>query len=240
MRIGVFDSGVGGLTVLNYLINKYPNNEYIYFGDTKNNPYGNKSVEQLEVLSSNIINFLISKKVELIVIACGTVSSNVATILRNKYNIRIVDIISPVINYINNSKYNKIGVIATEATVNSKVFNKITKDTKSVACKEFVPLIENNNYEELDKYIDIYLNDLMDRDLIVLGCTHYPIIKDKIKKYLGSNIKLLDMSECLPQINSTGNKKIELHFSILNNSIKNNIEKILDTKDYSVKENDLK
>ena len=89
MRIGVFDSGIGGLTVLKKLIKKYPNNEYIYYGDTKNIPFGDKSLDELKFISSNIIEFLISKKVDVIVIACGTVSSNLAEYLRNKYSIPI-------------------------------------------------------------------------------------------------------------------------------------------------------
>ena len=228
MRIGLFDSGVGGLTVLNGLASKYPNNEYIYFGDTKNNPYGGKSIEQLEKLSCDIIDFLISKKVDLIVIACGTISSNLSNVLKNKYKIKIIDIISPVISFLNNCNYEKIGVIATEATVNSNSFVNINKNIKLVACKQFVPIIENNNYDILDKYIDIYLKDLKDRDLIVLGCTHYPIIKDEIINYLGKNIKLLDMCECLPSISNNGNKrKVELYFSKLDNNILNNINSIV-------------
>lgn len=239
MKIGMFDSGVGGLTVLNNLVKKYPNNEYIYFGDIKNNPYGNKTVEELEILSSNIIEFLISKQVDMIVIACGTVSSNLGSILKNKYNIKIVDIISPVIEYINNSNYNKIGVIATDATAKSKAFNNINKDIKLVGCKEFVPIIENNNYENLDTYIDLYLKDLKDRDLIVLGCTHYPIIKDRINKYLGDNIKLLDMSECLPKIGNSGNSSVELYFSDINEYTINIINNILDITDYKITKNDI-
>ena len=239
MRIGVFDSGVGGLTVLNRLVSKYPNNEYIYFGDIKNNPYGNKSVDELEKLSSNIIDFLISKKVELIVIACGTVSSNLGSILKNKYNIKIVDIISPVIEYINNNNYNNVGVIATEATAKSQAFANINKDIKLVGCKEFVPIIESNNYNNLDYYIELYLKDLKDRELIVLGCTHYPIIKDRISKYLGENIKLLDMGECLPQIENRGNGTVELHFSYMNESTENIISNILEIKDYKIIKNDV-
>lgn len=239
MKIGMFDSGVGGLTVLNNLVKKYPNNEYIYFGDIKNNPYGNKTVEELEKLSSNIIEFLINKQVDMIVIACGTVSSNLGNILKNKYNTKIVDIISPVIEYINNSNYNKIGVIATDATARSQAFNNINKDIKLVGCKEFVPIIESNNYENLDKYIDLYLKDLKDRDLIVLGCTHYPIIKDRISKYLGDNIKLLDMSECLSEIENSGNSNVELYFSDINESTINIINNILDIKDYKIIKNDI-
>ena len=100
MRVGVFDSGVGGLTVLNKLVSKYPKNDYIYFGDTINIPYGEKDIDTLFNLSSKIIEYLISKKVELIVIACGTVSSNCYEKLKSTYNIPIIDIISPTINYV--------------------------------------------------------------------------------------------------------------------------------------------
>ena len=227
MKIGVFDSGIGGLTVLNKLIEKYPNNEYIYYGDTKNIPYGNKSIEQLKELSSNIINFLIEKKVDLIVIACGTVSSNLSDYLKQKYNIKIIDIISPVINYLNNCDYNKIGVIATQSTINSNIFNNINKDIKQVACPKLVPLIENNNINELKKTFDEYLIDLYDRDLIVLGCTHYPIIKDYINEYFNNEIDLLDMSECIDNIESIGNKSIDLYFSKLDYNIINNVKSII-------------
>jgi len=239
MKIGMFDSGVGGLTVLNNLVKKYPNNEYIYFGDIKNNPYGNKTVEELEKLSSNIIEFLISKQVDMIVIACGTVSSNLGSVLKNKYNVKIVDIISPVIEYINSSNYNKIGVIATDATAKSKAFNNINKDIKLVGCKEFVPIIESNNYENLDTYIDLYLKDLKDRDLVVLGCTHYPIIKNRISKYLGNNIKLLDMSECLPQIENNDCSNVALYFSDINESTIKIVNNILDITDYKIIKNDI-
>ena len=206
MKIGLFDSGLGGLTVLKRLIEKYPNNEYVYFGDTKNNPYGNKTKEELLVLSTKIINFLTSKNVDLIIIACGTVSSNIYINLKDKYNIPIIDIITPTINYLNNSNYKKIGVLATQGTTNTKIFsNNINKDVKEIACPNFVPLIENNDFSNLNNYIEVCLNELKDRDIIVLGCTHYPIIKDRISNYLNDSIKLLDMSECL-QIEEKNNK----------------------------------
>ena len=228
MKIGVFDSGIGGLTVLKRLIDKYPNNEYIYYGDTKNIPYGDKSIDELKVLASNIVEFLISKNVDMIVIACGTVSSNLSNYLKEKYNIKIVDIISPVINYLNNSEYEKIGVIATNATINSKVFSKsLNKDIKEVACPMFVPLIESNNLCELEKYLDNYLNDIKDRDIIVLGCTHYPIIKDEINKYLNNNVRLLDMAECISNITNEGKASIELYFSELYDKLIDNIKIIL-------------
>ena len=231
MKIGVFDSGIGGLTVLKRLIDKYPNNEYIYYGDTKNIPYGDKSIEELKILSRNIIDFLIKKEVDLIIIACGTISSNLATYLKEKYNIKIIDIISPVIDYINKSKYDKIGVIATQATINSKIFsNKLNKKVKEVACPKFVPLIESNNLDELKNCFNTYLDNLKDCDLIVLGCTHYPIIKYEISKYLNNNIKLLDMSECISDISNDGIKKVDLYFSKLDGKIISNVNYIINDK----------
>lgn len=234
LKIGVFDSGVGGLTVLKRLIDNYPNNEYIYYGDTKNIPYGDKSLDELKLLATNIMDFLLKKEVDLIIIACGTISSNLSNYLKDKYNIKIIDIISPVINYLNNSNYEKIGVIATEATINSKIFSKsVNKDIKEVACKEFVPLIESNNLIELKKYFSVYLDNLKDRHLIVLGCTHYPIIKKEIKEYL-NNVKLLDMSECLKDISNDGKNKIDLYFSKLDERIIQNINNILNNLHYSI------
>lgn len=231
MRIGIFDSGIGGLTVLKKLIEKYPNNEYIYYGDTKNVPYGDKSVDKLEILSSNIVEFLMQKKVDLIIIACGTISSNLSNYLKEKYNIRIIDIISPVITYLNNSNYEKIGVIATQATINSNIFsNNINKNIKEIACPMFVPLIENNDEKKMKYYLGKYLNNLKDRELIVLGCTHYPLIKEEINEYLGNDVKLLDMSECISSITNNGINKVELYFSKLNDTIINNINKIMKTK----------
>lgn len=241
MKVGVFDSGIGGLTVLKRLIDKFPNNEYIYCGDTKNIPYGDKSIEELKILASSIIDFLMKEQVDMIVIACGTVSSNLSSYLKEKYNIKIIDIISPVINYLNNCKYKKIGVIATQATKNSGVFSKnIKKEIKEVACPKFVPLIESNSLNELKNYFKTYLDDLKDSDLIVLGCTHYPIIKDYISKYFGNNIRLLDMSECIDDMPNEGISKVDLYFSKLDDDIINNIKKILNVEKYNIVKNDFK
>ena len=108
MKIGIFDSGIGGLTVLAELIKKYPNNKYYYFGDNINAPYGTKSKEELLKLSNKIINFLNKKDVDLIIVACGTISSNVFDKLPK--DTKIYDVISPTIDYINNSNYENIKI----------------------------------------------------------------------------------------------------------------------------------
>src|SRR5574344_1025860 len=97
MRVGIFDSGLGGLTILKKLIDEKPNNEYIYYGDTMNLPYGNKSMEELLSISDSIIKFLINEKVDIILIACGTISSSIYDNIKDNYNIKIVDIIIPIV-----------------------------------------------------------------------------------------------------------------------------------------------
>ena len=239
MRIGVFDSGIGGLTVLKNLYQHYPNNEYIYFGDTLNLPYGNKTCEELNKLSELDVEFLLSKEVDIIVIACGTISSNCINYLKNRYNIPIYDIISPVINYLNNSSYNNIGIIATNATINSGVFkNNVNKIVYEIKTPLFVPIIENNKLNELDNAIDSYLCEYKDKiDILVLGCTHYPIIKDNISRYLNNKVILLDMSDLLlDKFNNNSSSDITIYFSKLNSTILNNTKRILDIENLKIYE----
>ncbi len=231
MKIGIFDSGIGGINVLSSLIKKYPNNEYIFLGDTKNLPYGNKTKEELIKLASNCIDFLISKNVDIIIIACGTISSTCFTELQKKYSIPLYDIISPTIKYLKNISYNNIGVIATKKTIESNIFNIKNKNILMKSTPSFVPIIENNRVYEEQKNI---VNELMcfrKFDLLVLGCTHYPCLKELIEKEL--NIKTLNMGECLVNdLELPNNKKssIKLYFSEINDNLIDNINKIINEK----------
>lgn len=239
MRVGIFDSGIGGLTVLRNLYHHYPNNEYIYYGDTLNLPYGNKTKEELIKLSSSDIEFLLSKKVDIIIIACGTVSSNCIDYLKNKYNIPIYDIISPTIKFLNNSSYNNIGIIATNATIDSHIFkNNLNKTVYEIKTPDFVPIIENNQKENIDKTIDKYLKDYKNKiDILVLGCTHYPIIKDNLNKYFNNKIDLLDMSELLlDKLKDNNTSSINIYFSKLNDTTINNTKNILGIENLSIYE----
>ena len=213
MKIGVFDSGIGGLTVLKKLINKYPNCEYIYYGDNKNIPFGDKSIDELKTIATNIIDFLISKDVDVIVIACGTISSNLLGYLHEKYDIPIYDIISGVVNYLNSSDYENISVFCTQRTKDSKIFEKrINKNVDVIGCSNLADLIELNDLNSIELYIKEKINNLKNKDAIVLGCTHYPLIIDIIKKY--TDIPILDMADYL-NLNSIKNTKynLELYFS---------------------------
>lgn len=228
MKIGLFDSGVGGLNVLAEFIKKYPNNTYYYYGDTKNVPYGDKDKETLLELSTKIISFFEDKKVDLIIIACGTVSSNCYIDLRKITNIPIYDIISPTIEFINSLNCNNVLVFGTKRTIESHVFkNNLSKRVKEVATSEFVPMIESYSIDDLviKKYLD---NE--NPDILVLGCTHYPILIDRFKKYLSDNTIIVDMGKVLAEklvLINDSKQEIILYFSKIDDSIKKNIDNIL-------------
>ncbi len=227
MRIGLFDSGVGGLTVLKTLLNKYPLNEYIYYGDTLNVPYGNKSKEELLKVAKNNIDFLLNKHVDIIIVACGTVSSNCLKELKASYHIPIYSILEPTITYLNTKNYNNIGVIATQATINSHIFrDSIPKQVYEIATPKLVPLIENNELANIENVLVEYLNPYLNKiDVLVLGCTHYPIIKKQIKD-LVKKIDLLDMAD-LVTLNNGQEKRLEIYFSKIDNTIIENTKRIL-------------
>jgi len=190
MRIGVFDSGIGGLTVLKEFRKYHKDQEYVYFGDTKNLPYGTKTKEELLGVVSKVIEFLISKDVKIIFIACGTVSSTIYKELTDKYQIPIVNIIDATIAELKRQDIKDVAVLATPATINSHIFKSKLSDTNvmEISCSQFVPIIENkidNKYKKL--YIEQYLKDVKKERIkdVVLGCTHYPLLENDIKAYLG-------------------------------------------------------
>ena len=223
MKIGVFDSGVGGLTVLKELL-KYKN-EYYYFGDNINIPYGTKTKYELQILASKIVEFLISKEVDMIVIACGTVSSNVYEYLKNKYDISIYDIISPTLNYLKDKSYY---AFATPMTCKSKIFDN------AIECPLLVPLIESG--KDATTALKDYLDKIPLNSNLVLGCTHYPILTNKILN-IRPDLNLIDMGKVLcDSLNLESNKlKVRLYFSKVDHNLINNIEKIIDV-DYQLEE----
>lgn len=231
MRIGVFDSGIGGINVLSCLIKKYPNNEYIFFGDTENLPYGDKTKDELMKLASKAVDFLLKKNVDIIIIACGTISSSCYSELKNKYNIPIYDVISPTLEYLKNCNLDKIGVIGTKRTIESGIFDIDNKHILTKATPSFVPIIENNFVEEDKELIIDKLTVFTDFDLLVLGCTHYPALKKIIEENL--HVKTLDMGEVLVdniKLSNDGNYKCELYFSLISTNLVTNINNILNTE----------
>lgn len=229
MRIGLFDSGIGGLNVLKEFLKVYPHNEYIYYGDTLNLPYGNKTKAELLNLAKNIINFFEEQKVDIIIIACGTMSSNCYNEIRNMTKITVIDIITPTIKYLKNIHYNKILVFGTIKTIESKVFSKHLKNVIEVSTPEFVPMIESNNVDE--NIIKKYLNNYQDIEALVLGCTHYPFLISYFKKYLSDKVIYVNMGEILVNevsINNDSKYSLSLYFTKIDNKLINNINKIID------------
>ena len=197
--IGIFDSGVGGLTVLKEYLKVLPNESYIYFGDTARLPYGSKSKDTIVEYSKQIVDFLISKDVKLIVTACGTVSSLAYDELVKTYDIPIINIISPTAKKITDDN---VGIIATKATINSRAWeNEIHKyhpsvNTFSKACPLFVPIVEEGfaNTKISSLIAKEYLSSFKGTNItsLILGCTHYPVLIEDIQKKLGKKIKLIN------------------------------------------------
>lgn len=195
LPIGIFDSGLGGLTVVHEIRQLLPNENIVYLGDTARVPYGTRSEEVIKKFSEEDVDFLLSKKVKCIVIACHTASSVAGQYLKQKYkNIKIFDVVTPTVKF-SKSISGKTVVLATRATVNSKAFSN-NIGSQDIACPLFVPFIEEGEVEGgiLEELIKKYLKDLK-FDNLILACTHYPIIKNTIKKIVGANVKFINPGE---------------------------------------------
>ncbi|MGI4898415.1 MAG: glutamate racemase [Janthinobacterium lividum] len=206
--IGVFDSGIGGLTVANAIQKLMPKEALVYFGDTAHLPYGDKSSEAIKYYSLKITKFLIDEGCKAIVIACNTASSlayqDLKLFLGNQ--IPIYSVIDPVVEYMTASdRYHDIGVIATRATINSDVYaqkiQRIKPDiqVQSLATPLLVPMIEEGFFNDQisSTLINAYLSDpvLKGIDSLILGCTHYPLIRNEIASYYQPKINIIDNTE---------------------------------------------
>lgn len=203
LPIGVFDSGVGGLTVVKEIVRQLPDESIVYFGDTARVPYGSKSEETIKYFSRQIVNFLKTKNVKAVVVACNTVSAIALEMLNKEYDIPIIGVIKPGASQAAKSTVNgRIGVIGTEATIRSKVYGKYIKEKKTdaevieKACPLFVPIVEEGilDHDITKETVKYYLDDIVSTgiDTLVLGCTHYPILYPAIKNYVGDSINLVN------------------------------------------------
>lgn len=205
--IGIFDSGLGGLTVLKELLTQLPNESFIYLGDTARLPYGTKSPDTIRKYLLQTSKFLAEKKVKAIVVACNSASSVVKD--SETYNdIPIYGVIKPgAQSAVSKTDNQRIGVIATTATINQDSYknaiHKLAPEAKvhSKACPLLVPLVEEGWHEDplTNLILHRYLSDLLGDgiDTLVLGCTHYPVLKTNIKKIVGPYISLVDSAEAI-------------------------------------------
>ncbi len=200
--IGVFDSGIGGLTVYKALKDKLPNERVIYLGDTARLPYGTKSAETIIKFSDGNALFLLTKNVKIIVVACNSSSAYALPYLQDKLEIPILGVIEPGAEAAVKCSKEKIGVIGTSATINSGAYEKSILEKRPAArvisrdCPLFVPLVEEGwiDHQVTRLVAQEYLLPLKEQgiDTLVLGCTHYPVLKGLISEVLGKDIKLID------------------------------------------------
>lgn len=201
--IGVFDSGVGGLTVVREIMRQIPNEKIIYFGDTARVPYGSKSQETVTRFSEQIVRFLKTFQVKTIVVACNTVSAYAMEALERDMDIPIIGVVKPGARVAAEvTKNGRIGVIATEATIGSRIYTKYIQELNrnvtiyGKACPLFVPLVEEGLLEDpvTDEIARRYLTELIDIDIdtLILGCTHYPLIRSTLGRIMGDQVALVN------------------------------------------------
>ncbi len=204
--IGVFDSGVGGLTVAREIIRQIPNEKIIYFGDTARVPYGSKSKETVTRFSEQIVRFLRTFQVKTIVVACNTASACALDALERDIDIPIIDVVKPGAKAAWEATRNgRIGVIGTEATIGSQIYTKYIQNLNrditiyGKACPLFVPLVEEGLLEDpvTDEIARRYLTELIDIDIdtVILGCTHYPLLSEAIGRAMGPGVTLINSGE---------------------------------------------
>ncbi len=200
--IGVFDSGIGGLTVLKELVKRLPYEDFIYFADSKNAPYGPKSVAEITQLSEKNIKFLIDQNCKLVVIACNTATAAAVNLMRNAFDIPIIGLEPAVKPACLNTKTGSVGVLATEGTFRGNHFKTTSEKYKDYViihlqvAKGLVEFAENGIFEGdqvrelINKYVNPFL--LNDIDQLVLGCTHYPYFYTLIKEIVGETVEVID------------------------------------------------
>ena len=216
--IGVFDSGYGGLTVLRSLIDRLPQYDYLYLGDNARSPYGNRSFETVYRYTLECVEWLLEKECPLIILACNTASAKALRSIQQrdleKLNpeARVLGVIRPTTESLGKySKTNSIGILATTGTVQSGSYiielEKFFPELKvqQEACPMWVPLVENNEHQSkgadffIQKHIDAILQRDKNIDTLLLACTHYPLLKDKIEQHLPKGIKLLSQGDIVAE-----------------------------------------
>lgn len=208
--IGIFDSGLGGLTVAQAIMAQLPGYDIIYFGDTARTPYGTKSPETVIRYARQNTDFLLSRGAKIIVIACNTASSVATAALGQQYDIPIFEVVTPAVELsLDISHKFIIGVIGTRATINSGIYERKIKErlpeakVYSTACPLLVPLVEEGwmKKPETRMIIKKYLHPLKVKqiDTLILGCTHYPLLKQSIQNKIGRRVTIIDSSEAIAE-----------------------------------------
>ena len=214
LKIGIFDSGIGGFTILNSLLKTRNDVEVFYLADTKRIPFGNKNSKEIRFIAKEICAFFVDKNLDALLVACNTTNACALDILEGNLKVPCFDLINSVSEIVNKQI---IGVLATQTTVKSLYYKHAISSKKAnlkifqQECPEFVSEIEKEklNFDKLDYFSNLYLGPLLNKNIeeLILGCSHYPLIYDFLRNKIDSNIKIIDPAEALI-------KKFNQHFAI--------------------------
>jgi len=204
LKIGIFDSGIGGFTILNSLLKTRKDVDVFYLADTKRIPFGNKNVKEIRLIAEEICTFFLDKNLDALLIACNTTNACALDILEDKLKVPCFDLINSVSEVVEKEI---IGVLATQTTVKSSYYKNAISFKKENSkifqqeCPEFVSEIEKEklDFSQLNYLSDLYLRPLINKNIeeLILGCSHYPLIYDFLRKKINLNIKIIDPSEAL-------------------------------------------
>ncbi|WP_373892991.1 glutamate racemase [Virgibacillus natechei] len=240
--IGVIDSGVGGLTVAHELMRQLPKEKLIYLGDTARCPYGPRSKAEVKKFTWEMVDFLLEKDIKMLVVACNTATAFTLKDLQDNLNIPVIGVIQPGARAaIKFTKNNHVGVIGTEGTIRSEAYTNALKHIKSeihvnaLACPLFVPMIEQGilNGDQADKIVEDTLEPMKVKnhmDTLILGCTHYPLIKSTIQEVIGNQVTVISSSEETARETST---ILEVH-QLLNKSDQTPVHQFFTTGDMDI------
>ncbi len=196
MKIGVFDSGLGGLVITKAFIEKLPEYNYFYYGDSAHLPYGDKTSGQILSYSLAAMRYMISKGCKIIIIACNTATAISLRYIQQRFipqyapDVKVLGVVIPTVESALQNNVKKVGIVATSATVRSHIYLQELKKIKTdvdvveIATPELVPAIENNKFNLAEEFVKEYSQSLKNVDSLILGCTHYPLIKDYFRKHL--------------------------------------------------------
>lgn len=231
MKIGVFDSGLGGLVITKAFVDAMPDYDYIYYGDTLNLPYGEKTSEQVLAYTIKAMKFLIKQNCGLIIIACNTATSIALRYLQQKFipsyapDVKVLGVVIPTVEEALEDNAKRIGVLATKATVNSHIYQqellKINPDLEifEIASPELVPAIENNDFATAHKFAEQYAKQFENINSLILGCTHYPLLKTKLREVCGEGVKIVSQDELMgKKLADYLNRHIEIDICLSRNN----------------------
>ncbi len=209
MKIGVFDSGLGGLVITRAFINTLPEYDYVYYGDTKHLPYGEKTSGRILNYTLEAVKFLIAQDCALIIIACNTATSIALRYIQQRFipsyapSVKVLGVVIPTVEEALESHTAGVGVIATNATVHSHIYltelHKIRPELAvcEIAAPQLVPAIEGNDFVEAERLAKEYAARFRQIDSLILGCTHYPLVKEYFRRYLPSNVRVVSQDELM-------------------------------------------